>query len=102
MTACLDAVRDDSTAVNMIVCVQSYVDAMTACLDAVYDHSSAESQSKLRVLVVEAVLLRDNRLKADINAARFFSREPSNFFAHLLVSHRCVACMTQHFVCTAA
>ncbi len=36
-------------------------------------------------LTFETILLRDNRLKADVNSARFMSSEPASFFAELLV-----------------
>ena len=36
-------------------------------------------------LTFETILLRDNRLKTDVNSARFMSSEPASFFAELLV-----------------
>ena len=36
-------------------------------------------------LTFETIMLRDNRLKTDVNSARFMSSEPASFFAELLV-----------------
>ena len=36
-------------------------------------------------LTFETIMLRDNRLKTDVNSARFVSSEPASFFAELLV-----------------
>ena len=49
-------------------------------------------ESKLNQLTFEAIMLRDTRLKTDVNSARFMSDEPASFFARLLVRAPPIKC----------
>ncbi len=66
--------------------LQGYTVELGTHLDLVKRHRTTDVQNRLHQLTFEAILLRDCRLKAKINEARWLTDKPSSFFAEMLVS----------------
>jgi len=65
--------------------LQAYTTELKSCLQLCANPGIPADGSRLNQLTFEAIMLRDNWLKTDVNSARFMSSEPASFFAQLLV-----------------
>lgn len=63
---------------------KAYTTELKSCLQLCANARSPAEESRMNQLTFETIMLRDNRLKTDVNSARFMSSEPASFFAELL------------------
>ncbi|KAL0054863.1 hypothetical protein WJX82_003479 [Trebouxia sp. C0006] len=60
---------------------KAYTTELKSCLQLCANANSPAEKSRLNQLTFETIMLRDTRLKTDVNSARFMSSEPASFFS---------------------